>query len=177
MMLIVTGGIACGKSCFKKYVEMKHGKSVVDADDWYKIVKSSEVFIEKFHDLFGESSVDEIAFVHAEWKSYEYFVHHCFSVDFLCSYRYDIVIIPEFFKFQSFYNKFQYDILTIERSVNIEHVAKRDYFRDIGLSKRIMENQTSSSERLSKSKYNIWNDGTMLEFQEKIDDFMRNYYD
>lgn len=176
-MLIVTGGIACGKSCFKKHVETKHGKSVVDADDWYKIVKSSLVFRDKLRELFGESSIDKVAFVHAGWEDYEYFVHHRFTADFLHNFSYDIVIIPEFFKFQSFYDKFEYDILTIERSVNIEHVVKRDCFRDKGLSKRIMENQTSSSERLSKSKYNIRNDGAMLEFEIKIDDFMRSYYD
>lgn len=176
-MLIVTGGIACGKSCFKKHVETKHGKSAVDADDWYKIAKSSISFRDKFRELFGESSVDEVAFVHAGWEGYEYFVHHRFADDFLCSFKYDIVIIPEFFKFQSFYDKFEYDVLTIERSVNIEHIVKRDCFRDMGLSKRIMENQTSSSERLSKSKHNILNDGTMLEFQIKIDDFIGVYYD
>lgn len=176
-MLIVTGGIACGKSCLKKHVETKHGKSAVDADDWYKIAKSSLAFRDKFRELFGKSSVDEVAFVHAGWEGYEYFVHHRFTADFLRNFSYDIVIIPEFFKFQSFYDKFEYDVLTIERSVNIEHVVKRDYFRDKGLSKRIMENQTSSSERLSKSKYSIWNDGTMLEFEIKIDDFMRGYYD
>lgn len=176
-MLIVTGGIACGKSYFKKHVEAKHGKSVIDADDWYKIVKSSLVFKDKFRELFGESSIDEVAFSHAAWSGYEYFVHHQFSFEFLCKFSYDIAVIPEFFKFKSFYDKFEYDILTIERSVNIEHVVKRDCFRDKGLSKRIMENQTSSSERLSKSKYNIWNDGTMFEFEIKIDDFVRGYYD
>ena len=101
-MIVVTGGIACGKSTFVE-VAREMGIDVVDADEWYhKLFVGSSIQEYWRRTLFGGLSIKTVAFRHDNWSIYEQSVAEAFCT-YIGNTRPDICVIPELFKRETFF--------------------------------------------------------------------------
>jgi len=175
-MLVVTGGIACGKSTFVEAAR-EVGFHVVDADEWYhnEYVGSSS-FVLVTNILFGKTSVKDAAFRSRNWEAYERLVVGAF-----CRYVKDIApyfcIIPEFFKKEDFFRALLNitGVLTIERTDNISAALDRDGHRTAAETERIAGNQTTSERRVELSDHVLYNVGSRDEFKEECTFWLKSH--
>lgn len=170
-MLVVTGGISCGKSVFKSVCN-SYGIRVIDADDWFHGGYKRTNDYAKAVAGFGGQPLDICAFRHEHWAEFEKQVARdfCMSV----SDDYDVVIIPEYFRHFSEYRHLlaPHKVLTIERHNNLAFALERDTMRLPKLTERIYANQSSSSARVEKSDYVLYNAGYFEVFKREIEKWL-----
>lgn len=167
-MLVVTGGIACGKSTFVEAAR-EMGINVVDADEWYhKLFVGSSIQEHWRQTLFGNVAIKSIAFRHDNWSIYEQGVADAFST-YVGNIRPDICVIPELFKRETYFrvNLPKFNVLTIERENHVDAAITRDGHRSVDLTQKIFENQTPSDVRVDKSDYVLYNVGSRDEFKQE----------
>lgn len=173
-MLVVTGGIACGKSVAAE-IFLAAGLKVLDADDWFhKRYKDSEEY-KSTTQAFGGKLLTECAFSHPKWGEFELTL-----LKFFCKFvddNYNVLIIPEYFKYQSDYTAHlpYHKVLTIERTGNLEFAKLRDYHRDAELTQRIFNNQTSSETRIKLSDYVIYNSGSIEYLGMEVEKWLKSH--
>lgn len=179
-MLIVTGGIACGKSTFLD-IARKLGYNCVDADEWHHSFRNNPVDAYTKKELFGDNfDMGEVAFVHPQWKEYEDFVGTSFKlwIDQEVLYhgrKIDILIIPDFFNKPVRTGLLGIPVLTIERPNNVLHAMKRDSHRDVDFTMKIHRNQMTPDERCKRADFVIINRGTKEEFQEECEKWLKSH--
>lgn len=171
-MLVVTGGIACGKSVFVRVCE-GFGLKVIDADDWFhKTYRGSEEYLLAIKEFDGRA-LSQCAFIHKHWKTFETQV----ASDF-CKFvgdEYEIVVIPEYFKYSEIYNSLlpRHKTVTIERNDNLTFAITRDMHRGSELTKLIFNNQTPHNVRIESADYVLSNQGTIKEFQKECKEWLK----
>ncbi len=176
-ILIVTGGIACGKSTFVEAAR-EAGYDIVDADDWYHDIhtKSTEFSMNK-QMLFGSLSLKTVAFRHKNWITFERLVAKAFCGYVLIN-KPRIVVIPEFYRHEMLFKRylgFANDVVTIERLNNFNEALARDVDRPVELTRKIMENQTPSIVRVDRSDYVLYNEGSRDEFKLECQQWLKSH--
>lgn len=165
-MHIITGGIACGKSTVQSIIEQELDFKCLDSDEWYKdVFLGSHRQQELWFNLFGASSVDDVAFMHKNWTAY------CDAVafelnEYLSTEPCDVLFIGEYFKVKEFIPCCK--IITVERDQNILHALHRDKKRNTELTNRIVEYQTNSSIRMDSSDFVIYNNAGIDALQKSV---------
>lgn len=172
-MIIVTGGIACGKSVFlDKAKEL--GYNCIDADDWFHNEMSNESPIRILARIMLKTvDLKTVAFQHEYWNDFISVIDYSFQL-WVQSQRnnFDIVVIPDFFS----RNKnmlFDEEVLTIERLNNFEAAIERDAHRSEELTAKIYQAQMNSEERMSFADHVIYNNGTKEEFEKECEEWLQ----
>lgn len=174
-MLIVTGGIACGKSTFVEAAR-ELGYKIIDADEWYHdVYKLSTSFDNAKQLLFGSVSIGAVAFRHSNWKAFERIVAAAF-----CTYATNnqprIVVIPEYFKHKRLIDRHlgPVTVLTIERKDNYSAAYERDSEkRSADLTARIINAQTPSTARVVQADHVMYNGGSRDEFKQECQAWLK----
>lgn len=168
-MLIVTGGIACGKSTFLEVSRELCDGVIIDADEWYHNERlQSEAHKRLAKTLFNNVSVKAAAFTHLNWSIFEKAV-----VDAFCEYTNNvkpvICVIPEFFKREDYFRaRLNVEkVLTIERKDSMAAAFIRDTHRTEAQTKRIAENQSTTETRVELSDYVLYNAGSKDDFKQE----------
>ncbi len=168
-MLIVTGGIACGKSTFLE-VARQFGRCI-DADDWYNDqYKSTGNYLKITDLLFGTRELHTVAFNHENWTLFQEIVFGKFWT-LLEKEPFEIVAIPDFFSRTTARTGFS--VLTIERPDNLGAALLRDPHRDPELTKKLHSNQMSGSQREQLADYVLFNNGTKEQFEKECENWLK----
>jgi len=159
--LIVTGGIACGKSTLLQAAE-ELGYKCLDVDDWFhEEMKGTALHHYTFKGWFGSSPV---AFIHPNWKEYERWLMQHFDM-YLTSNTPEVCVIPNL---EGFDIKPSYKILTVERKANQEAAILRDTHRNVSLTQRIHNTQLAREQREEVADWVLINDtSSSQEFKQK----------
>jgi len=180
-MLIVTGGIACGKSTFLE-VANKMGYTCVDADDWFNEYFSTTI---EFHTLcmsaFGHRDLKSVAFVHQNWGKFIQRIDVFFR-DFVVKYqgqcnkhdeKIDIICVPDIFQRGGW--PLGNDILTIERSYNLKYAIERDTHRSEDLTLKIHQHQMDPGKRRRLADYVLKNEGSKEQFEKECEEWLKQH--
>lgn len=174
-MLIVTGGIACGKSTFLE-VARKMRLKCIDADEWFHDFKKTGTYSYIFKEFFDEQNISDVAFVHEKWEEYcklidLYFINQINLDEYFTNDLYDIIVIPDFFKRRLKLGTF--DVLTIERPYNLKAAVERDSHRSRDLTVKIHQHQMDPGTRRSLADYVLENEGTKEEFEKECEEWLK----
>lgn len=183
-MLIVTGGIACGKSTFLE-VARRMGYNCIDADEWFHKFRRSPEEKKFAAQMFGEKYAEsgwlsEVAFVHPNWAQYQEFIdvafiYHLATQQVVHNVNYDIVVIPDFFNRSACRLLPKALTLTIERPNNLEAARLRDGDRVNGLTDRIHQNQMVSELRVVNARNVIYNNLTKSYFEKECEEWLQQH--
>lgn len=174
-MLIVTGGIACGKSTFVETAR-ELGHFVVDADEWYHKLFVGSIIQQHWHKtLFGTVSIKAVAFQHDNWTTYEKIVADAFC-EYVRNVKPTICVIPEYFKRHTYFIAALglHKVLTIERDNHIDAAIARDGHRSAEQTQKIFENQTPSCVRVDLSDWFLYNVGSKDYFKQECELWLKS---
>lgn len=178
-MLIVTGGIACGKSTFVDTARELLGTcAVIDADEWYHgVYMRSDAYNQLTRSLFNRVSVKAAAFTHLNWSIFENAVADAFC-EYVNNAKPTICVIPEFFKRADYFDARLgpwNEVLTIERDNNVDAAIKRDGHRTSAKTRLIAKNQSTIETRVDLSDYVLYNVGSKDEFKEECVKWLKSH--
>lgn len=173
-MLIVTGGIACGKTTFLRIAE-EMGLRCVDADAWFNnTFMMYEDGARIANTLFGTTNLKEVAFKHPSWPAFMSIVGSRFFLFVKKIYRHiDILVIPDLPKRMIWI--VGSTILTIERPDNLEHAKLRDSHRSVELTELIHKNQSTMNERATIADEILFNIGNKKQFEEDCKSWLEQH--
>lgn len=165
-MIIITGGIACGKSTVENIIT-NFGVSCIDSDVWFKTIYSHS---DQCHtiksQLFGESNISGVAFNHPNWETFCQRVAMAFCT-FLNSHDFDVVFTGEYFKFKEVLPVPKF-VVTVERKDHASAALSRDTHRSPELTMKIINSQTTREERIAKSDFVVYNDGDIESLEHTL---------
>lgn len=178
-MLIVTGGIACGKSTLLE-VARKMGYNCVDADEWFHdIFIKDKSFAGIMWHYFGEKKLKDVAFIHKNWSLFQAVVDYSFAMWIQSetmqtkSKPFDIVVIPDYFKRSISMGTEGVKVLTIERPYNLKAATERDAHRSNELTVMIHQHQMDPGKRREKADHVLENEKTKEEFEKECEKWLK----
>lgn len=179
-MIIVTGGIACGKTTFME-VARRLGYECVCADEWFR-----NEFKGQRNDKIGKRAIfknadidlKEVAFKHPDWHHYELYVDKMFEmylwIRTMANTKTDFLFIPDYFK-RHIYTDSKQSVLTIERGYNLKYAVERDVHRNQDLTVAIHQHQMDPGRRMSMADFVLRNEGTKEEFEKECEKWLKQH--
>lgn len=175
-MIVVTGGIACGKSTLVETAR-EMGYDVVDADEWYhRIFVGSTAQTNLERTLFGSISYKTAAFQHLNWTVYEKGVADAFC-EYIRNRKPQVCVIPEYFKREDYFSARlgAPKVLTIERENNVDAAKARDTHRSNTLTEKIAASQTPKHVRVELSDFILYNEGSKDQFKQECQKWLESH--
>jgi dephospho-CoA kinase len=183
MILGLTGGIASGKSTASEILK-RLGAYIVDADKISHEVANSVEVVEKVRKTFGEEVVlegrlnriklREIIFEDNRKRDLLNNIMHPIIIEKIqeeieLNKKEELIVldVPLLFevKLEKLCDKTL--VIWIEKGLQIERVIKRDKTTK-EIAEKILESQMKLSEKIKRSDYNIENNGTKFDLEEKL---------